>query len=99
MGRLSFHKELMFLPTVLGTSLFVMAALNIGGVMNFVGFFALLFVTAIPFQYSYRSLFPIEPQRLREAKLIPSLLLVGGQVVFWVGLFVLASHVGAGHGT
>ncbi|TLS19072.1 MAG: hypothetical protein FDZ72_06120 [Betaproteobacteria bacterium] len=98
MNRPSLHKQLMFAPTVVGTSLFVMAALNIDGVMNFIGYFALLFVTAIPFQYSYRSLFPIEPKRLSEAKILSSALLIGGQIVFWVSLFALASNMASRHG-
>jgi len=83
----------MFVPTVVGTCLFVMAALDIDGLNYFPALFALLFVTAIPFQYSYRLLFPIEPQRLNEAKVVPSVLLIGGQIAFWAGLFVLCNHM------
>lgn len=67
--------------------------------MDLLGFFALLFVTAIPFQYSYGSLFPIEPRHLSEVKLIPSALLFSGQVLFWVGFIALVGQVGAKHGT
>jgi hypothetical protein len=97
MDRPSLHKQLMFIPTFLGASLFAMAVLNISGLMYFVGSFVLLFVTAIPFLYSYRLLFPVEPYRLREAKVAPSVLLIGGQIAFWVCLFALASHT-ARHG-
>lgn len=97
--RPSLHKQLMYMPTVTGTILFVMAALNLSGLMNLVGTIVLLFVTAVPFQYSYSSLFPIEPSRLREAKILPSFLLFATQVVFWVLLFVVASRVGESHVT
>ena len=89
----------MFLPTVVGTVLFVIAALDVSEIMEFVGIFSLLLVTAIPFQYTYASLFPIEPRRLREVRVVPSILLFSGQVLFWVGLFVLASHWGSTLGT
>src|SRR5262245_50742948 len=98
-GAPSLHKQLLFLPTLLGTLIFVMAGLNIGGAMYFVVSFILLFVTAIPFQLSYASLFPEEPRRLREAKFSSSMLLVGGQVAFWVMLFLIASHWRSQHGT
>ena len=84
----------MFIPTVVGTCLFVMAALNISDGLNyFLALSALIFVTSIPFHYSYRFLFPIEPQRLKEATVVPSALLIGGQIAFWVSLFALAKYM------
>ena len=97
--RPTLHRQLMFLPTVVGTVLFVIAALEVSEIMEFIGTFSLLLVTAIPFQYTYTSLFPIEPRHLREVRLVPSILLFSGQVLFWVGLFVIASHWGSTHGT
>lgn len=97
--RPTLHRQLMFLPTVVGTVLFVIAALEVSGIMEFIGTFSLLLVTAIPFQYTYTSLFPVEPRQLREVRVVPSILLFSGQVLFWVGLFVIASHWGSTHGT
>jgi hypothetical protein len=97
--RPSLHKQLLFVPTVAGSLLFVMAGLDIGGLMTFVAVFLLLSVTAIPFQYTYASLFPIQPQRLREAKLAPSFVLFAAQVLFWAILFVLGSYWRSNHGT
>jgi len=97
--RPSLHKQLMFLPSVAGTALFVTAPLGVGGFMNFVWFMALLFLATIPFQYSYGSLFPVEPHQLREANVLPSILLVAGQLVFWVALFLLVSRLASQNGT
>src|SRR5947207_3372214 len=97
--RPSLHKQLLFLPTAVGTTLFVMAGLNISGVMKFVAGFVLLLVTAIPFQHSYASLFPVQPRRLRDARLAPSAVLIAGQVLFWAGLFVLFSYWRSNRGT
>jgi hypothetical protein len=97
--RPSVHKQLLFLPTVVGTMLFVMAGLDISGFMIFVAAFVLLFVTAIPFQYTYTTLFPIQPERVLEAKLGRSVLFFSAQLVFWAGLFVLAGYWRATHGT
>jgi len=98
-GAPSLHKQLLFVPTVLGTFLFVMAGLDLSGVTEFVVGFLLLFVTAIPFQASYTSLFPEEPRRLREAKVASSILLLASQIAFWVILFVIASYWRSQHGT
>ena len=93
------HKQLLFLPSVLGTLAFVMAGLDISGVMYFVASFGLLFLTAIPFQLTYTSLFPEEPLQLRDAKVSSSLLVLAGQIVFWVLLFVIISHWRSQNGT
>jgi hypothetical protein len=98
-GGPSLHKQLLFSPTVLGTALFVMAGLDLSGVLNFVTFFVLLFVTAIPFQFSYTSLFPEEPRRLREANVGSSMLLLLSQIAFWIVLFMIFSHWRGQHGT
>jgi hypothetical protein len=98
-GAPGLHKQLLFVPTVLGTSIFVLAGLDIGGVMFFVVSFLLLFVTAIPFQFTYISLFPEEPGRLREAKVGSSVLLLVSQIAFWIMLFIIASYWRNQHGT
>jgi len=98
-GGPGLHKQLLFLPTAFGTFIFVMAGLDIGGAMFFLVSFALLFVTAIPFQFTYTSLFPEEPRRLREAKVGPSVLLLASQIAFWIMLFVIASYWRRQHGT
>jgi hypothetical protein len=98
-GAPSLHKQLLFLPTVLGTLVFVMAGLDIGGVMYFVVSFVLLFVTAVPFQFGYTSLFPEEPRRLREAKVSSSMLLLASQIALWIMLFVIVNYWRSQHGT
>ena len=97
--RPSLHKQLLFLPTVIGTMLFVMAGLDIGGFLTFVAAFVLLFVTAVPFQYTYTTLFPTQPERVLQAKLGRSVLLLIAQLLFWAGLFALASYWRATQGT
>lgn len=89
----------MYLPTVAGTVLFVMAGFDLSGLMNFIATLVLLVLTAIPFQYSYHSLFPVEPARLREARIALSLLFFTAQALFWVALFVTASYLEKRHGT
>lgn len=89
----------MFLPTVVGTVLFVIVALEVSEILEFIGIFALLLLTAIPFQYTYASLFPVEPRYFREVRVVPSILFFLGQVFFWISLFVIASHWGSTHGT
>jgi hypothetical protein len=79
--------------------LFVMSGLGISGPMTFVVAFVLLFVQGVVFQHTYVSLFPVQPHRLRQAKVAPSILLFALQVFFWVVVLVLARYWRANHGT
>src|SRR5471030_2621556 len=99
MARPSLHKELLFVPTLIGTMLFVIGALNISGVMEFVVFFTLLVLTAIPFQHLYSSFFPKEPQTLGQVKVGSSVVVLLIQCGFWIALFLLANYWQANHVT
>ena len=96
--RPSVHKQLMFLPNFIGASLFVRIALGITGFVHFAWALGLVFLTTIPFQYTYNSLFPVEPRRLREAGVMRSILLLAGQITFWAGIFLMASHIASQRG-